>query len=70
MQTPTPGVMKFIIYNFGRPFLGYHYYIYVFSLSDLCSGVQKILKRNNVFSLYALYVPVCALAQESLSQGS
>ena len=27
------------INNFGRPILGYHYYIY--SLSDLCLGVKK-----------------------------
>ena len=26
-------------YNFGRPFLGHHYYI--LSLSDICIGVEK-----------------------------
>ena len=32
------------IYNFGRPFLGHHYYI--LGLSDLCLGVEKkILKE-------------------------
>ena len=27
-------------YNFGKPFLGHHYYIHT-SLSDLCLGVKK-----------------------------
>ena len=36
-RTPTPGGHE--IYNFGRPFLGHHYYI--LSLSDLCLGVDK-----------------------------
>ena len=39
-QNPSPGVDD--IYNFGRPFLGHHYYI--LSLSDLCLGVKKIFK--------------------------
>ena len=33
------------IYNFGRPFFRYHYYI--LGLSDLCLGVgEKILKKG------------------------
>ena len=36
-KTPCPGVHE--IYNFGRPFLGHHYYI--LSLSDQCLGVEK-----------------------------
>ena len=66
MQTPTPGVMKFFILV--DPSFQVIITFYVISLCDLCSGVQKILKRNNVFSQYALYV--CALAQEPLPQGS
>ena len=31
--------MGYEIYNFGRPFLGHHYFI--FTLSDLCLGVDK-----------------------------
>ena len=26
------------IYNFGTPFLGHHYYMYILSLSDQCLG--------------------------------
>ena len=65
---PCPGVHD--IYNFGKPFLGHHYYI--LGLSDLCLGVEKrIFKEinsNNAFSLYDL----CGhgLAQEPLPQGS
>ena len=29
------------IYNFGRSFLGHHYFI--LSLSDLCLGVEKMI---------------------------
>ena len=37
-----------LIYNFERPFLGYHYY--------LCLAVEKkILKENNAFLLYNLF---------------
>ena len=32
------------IYNFGRPFLGHHYYI--LGLSDQCLGVEKKFLRN------------------------
>ena len=50
-------------YNFGRPFLGHHFY--TLSLSDLCLGaLKKIFKQNNAFSLYGLYDH--ALAQEPL----
>ena len=42
------------IYNFGRPFLGHHYYI--LGLSDLCLGEEKkIYKKNNAFSLYDIW---------------
>ena len=38
-------------YNFGRLFLGHHYYI--ISLSNICMGVKKKnFKKNNAFSLY------------------
>ena len=37
LKNPYPGGHE--IYNFGRPFLGHHYYI--FNLSDLCLGVKK-----------------------------
>ena len=54
------------IYNFGRPFLGHHYYI--ISFSDLYLGVEKISKQNYAFLLYDLYG--YALAQKPLSWGS
>ena len=50
------------IYNFGRPFLGPHYYTP--SLSDLYLGEEE----NNACSLYSLYCQV--LAQEPLPQRS
>ena len=57
----TLRVMK--IYNFGSPFVGYHYYI--LSLSDVCLGIEKkIFKRNIAFS-YDLYGHT--LAQEPLT---
>ena len=34
------------IYNFGRPFLGHHYYIPLLSLSDLCLLWQCPSTRN------------------------
>ena len=40
-QEPCPGGNK--IYNFGRLFLGHHYYI--LSLSDLCQWIEEILKK-------------------------
>ena len=36
-QDPYPAGHE--IYNFGRPFLGHHYYI--LGLSDLCLGYEK-----------------------------
>ena len=54
------------IYNFGRPFLGHHYY--KLSLSDLCLKVEKkIFKEIIFFSLHDL----CGhtLAQEHLPRG-
>ena len=64
-QNPFPGGHK--IYNFGKPFLGFHYNI--LSLSDLFLGEKKkILKRNNTFSLYEIYA--YAPSQELLPQGS
>ena len=51
-KNPCPGGHE--IYNFGRPFLGHHYYI--LNLSDICiGGKKKILRRNNAFSQYDLY---------------
>ena len=48
-RIPAPGVMKFK--NFGRPFLGHHYYI--LSLSVLCLGVEKkIFKKYINFTLF------------------
>ena len=40
------------IYNFGRPFLGHHYYI--FSLSDLCLGLEKKIFLRNTSILHIL----------------
>ena len=42
------------IYNFGRPFLGYHYYI--LSLSDLCLGVEKKIFKEKVHFYYITYM--------------
>ena len=53
------------INNFGRPFLCNHHYMLL--LSGLFRGVQKNLKKNNVFSLFDLFGHI--LAQESLSKG-
>ena len=41
------------IYNFGRPFLGYHYYI--LGLSNLCLGAEKNFKEITHF-LYLTYM--------------
>ena len=38
-QEPLPRGPE--VYSFDRPFLSYHYFI--FSLSDLCQGVENIL---------------------------
>ena len=40
-KNPCPGGYE--IYNFGRPFLGYHYYTLSLSRSDLCPGEEKHL---------------------------
>ena len=41
---------KYMCDNFGRLFLGHHYYI--FGLSELCLGLEKKnFKKNNAFSL-------------------
>ena len=44
-----------IIYNFGRPFLGHHYYIS--GLSYLCLGVEKIFKKYINFTLFTPKLP-------------
>ena len=41
-KNPDPGGHE--IYNFGRPFLGHHYYI--LGLSDLCLGVEKKIVKE------------------------
>ena len=41
-KNPCPGVHE--IYNFGRPFLGHHYYI--LGLSDLFLGEEKIYLKK------------------------
>ena len=61
-KKPCPGGHE--IYNFGRPFLGCHYYI--LTLPDICKGVEK--KVFNAFSLYDFYGHT--LPQEPLPQGS
>ena len=54
-KTPYPGVHE--IYNFGRPFLGHHYFIH--SLSDLCLEVEKIFKKYIIFTLFTQnYLPL------------
>ena len=62
-KNPCPGGHE--IYNFGRPFLGQHYYIH--SLSDLCLGI-KIFFKGLMYFHYDLYGN--ALAREPLSRGS
>ena len=41
------------IYNFGRPFLGHHYYI--ISLSDLCLGAEKKIFKEIMHFHYMTY---------------
>ena len=45
------------IYNFGKPFLAYHYYI--LGLSDLCLVVEKkiFLKKYSNFTLFTPQLP-------------
>ena len=46
------------IYNFGRPFLGHHYYI--LGLSDLCLGVEtKIFKEIMYFHYITIWPRPC-----------
>ena len=41
-----------------RPFLGHHYLVYIFSLSDLCLGVEKkILKKLCIFTVWLICPP-------------
>ena len=42
------------IYNFGRPFLGYYYYI--LSLFDLCLGVEKKIFKGIMYFQYMTYM--------------
>ena len=53
-RNPCPGGHE--ITKFGRQLLGYHYYIHVTILSDLCLWVKKtIFKKNNAFSLWIIW---------------
>ena len=49
-KNPCPGGHE--IYNFGRPFLGHHYYL--LGLSDLCLGVEKKIFKD-VHQFYTFY---------------
>ena len=49
-KNPCPGGHE--IYNFGRPFLGYHYYI--LGLSDQCLGVEKKIFQE-IHQFYIFY---------------
>ena len=51
-RTLAPRVMN--IYNFGRLFLGYHYY--TLSLSDLCLGVEKKILKKIINFHYMTYL--------------
>ena len=56
-KNPCPGIHE--IYNFGRPFLGHHYYI--LSLSDLYLEVEKKIfkeNRNTVSNAHKMIPPV------------
>ena len=46
-KNPCPGGHE--SYNFGRPFLGHHHYIY--SLSDLCGSKEEDFYPKNYFPL-------------------
>ena len=50
-QNLSPGDHE--IYNFGRPFLGHHYYIP--SLSDLSLGVEKKIFKEIMYFHYMTY---------------
>ena len=49
-KNPALGVMK--KYNFGRPFLCYHYYI--LGLTDQCMGVEKTISKE-IRQFYTFY---------------
>ena len=51
-NNPCPEGHEF--YSFGRPFLGHQYYI--FSLSDLCSRVEKKLFEDIMHVHYMTYM--------------
>ena len=51
-KNPCPGGHE--IYNFGRPFLGHHYYVR--SLSDLCLGVKKRIFKGIMHFHYMTYM--------------
>ena len=55
-KNPYPGGHE--IYNFGRPFLGHHYYI--FSLSDLCLGAKE---RNSKGIMHFHYMTFMVMPQ-------
>ena len=42
------------IYNFGRPFLGHHYYI--LGLSDLCLEVERKILKEIIYFHYMTYM--------------
>ena len=52
-QNPCPGGHD--SYNFGRPFLGHHYY-YLLSLSDLCPRVKKKVFKEIMHFHYMTYM--------------
>ena len=57
MATPkhsNPSPRGHEIYNFGRPFLGHHYYI--LSLSDLSLGIEKKIFKEIMQFHYMTYM--------------
>ena len=57
MVTPsqkTPCQEGHECYNFGRPFLGHHYYI--LSFSDLCLGEKKKIFKEIMLFHYMTYM--------------
>ena len=53
-QHKNPCIGGHIIYNFGRPFLGHHFYTGTFKLTEPCPRVEeKIFKE--VHQLYTFY---------------
>ena len=63
-KNPCPGGHE--SYNFGRLFLGHHYFI--LSVSDLCLGVEKKIFKEIMHFYYIAYGH--ALAQEPRPQES